>query len=316
MNRIVFTHTIALLIGATGGYLVANKMLEDRYADLAQAEIDSVKEMYERKMQKIIDRTIPDENGMTDEKYGKGHVVEGDHPEETSPVEEKTESIPEQVRRLKKEGMTVTEIADEMEMADNIVEGILNQNTKSSPLVRSEPKTPYHQMAKENGRAKAEMPKNSIEHQNVFKQAGPRKEIEPSDEEEVETPERYEHTPDERDLAGIDRTQPYVISSEEYNDEFVEHDKLSIYYYMLDDVLCDENEEVMDDISNTVGYDCFKVLENAPTAWVRNERLGIDYEICVVRSSYAEVVHGIPQKVLSPREEYQKRQARRGNQDE
>ena len=115
-----------------------------------------------------------------------------------------------------------------------------------------------------------------------------------------------------RDLTHIDRTQPYVISGEEYTDEFEHHDKISLYYYVLDDTLANEREEVMDDIDGTVGWDVFKVLEMQNCAWVRNEPLGIDYEICAVRNSYAQAVHGIRQdENLSPRERYLRQQKRR-----
>lgn len=311
MNKKFFTHALALLIGGGLGYLVAKKMLEDYYAELAQEEIDSVKEMYERKLEKAFEES-GDSAEMTQEQYEERH---GDKSEPESKKEEKTASIDE-IRALHKEGYTVTEIADQLGWADNIVQSVIDMNLKKSPLVRQEAgsKVAYHQMAKENMREQLELPKDSIEHHNVFKQAGPRKEIEPSDEEVEEPDEPQGYTA--RDLSEIDRTSPYVISADEYNDEFVEHDKSSIYYYMVDDVLCDEHEEIMDDIANTVGYDVFRVLENQPTAWVRNERLAIDYEICVVRSSYAEVVQGVPHKALSPREQYQNRQRRRPNDDE
>ena len=307
MNKKFFTHALALLIGGGLGYLVAKKMLEDYYAELAQEEIDSVKEMYERKLDKALEES-GDTAEMTQEQYEERHA-------HTSSPEKKEGSPRSKVQFLHKEGYTITEIADELGMTDGEVQDYLEPVVKS-PLVRKEvgSKVAYHQMAKENMREQLELPKDSIEHHNVFKQAGVRKEIEPSDEEVEEPDEPQGYTA--RDLSEIDRTSPYVISADEYNDEFVEHDKLSIYYYMVDDVLCDEHEEIMDDIDNTVGYDVFRVLENQPTAWVRNERLAIDYEICVVRSSYAEVVQGVPHKALSPREQYQNRQRRRPNDDE
>lgn len=286
MNNKFFTHALALLIGGGLGYLVAKKMLEDYYAELAQEEIDSVKEMYERKLDKALEES-GDTAEMTQEQYEERHAYKG------SPEEEE-------------------------ESPKSTVQDYLDPIVKS-PLVRTDErqvgsKVAYHQMAKENMKDQLNLPKDSIEHHNVFEQAGARKEIEPSDEEVEEPDEPQGYTA--RDLSEIDRTSPYVISAEEYNDEFLDHDKLSIYYYMVDDVLCDEHEEVMDDIAGTVGYDVFGVLENQPTAWVRNERLAIDYEICVVRSSYAEVVQGVPARAMSPREQYQNRQRRRPNDDE
>ena len=57
----------------------------------------------------------------------------------------------------------------------------------------------------------------------------------------------------------------------------------------------------------------FKILDNEPIAWVRNESTSIDYEICVVRASYAQAVHGIGiENNLSPREKYQRQQKTEG----
>jgi len=299
MKKVIFTHVLTLLLGGGIGYLVAKKMLEDQYAELAQEEIDDVKAFYELKLDRVM--ASSDDNGMTDEEY-----------EATLPPK----SDADKVRELHKAGYTVTEIADALQMLDASVEEQLEVTRKPSVVVRPDQVRPgakvaYHDMAKENMREQLGIGKSSIEHYNVFD-----RQPEPLTDAAGYAEGEIEGQPAERDLSDIDRTQPYVISSEEYNDEFIHHDKVSIYYYMLDDVLCDEHEQVMDDIAGTVGYDCFKALENSSAAWVRNERLAIDYEICVVRSSYAEVVQGVPHKAMSPRETYEKRQQRRANGEE
>ena len=306
MKKTIITGIVTFILGGGVGYLATKKALEGYYAQLAQEEIDSVKSFYEMKLNKMAQESADDPScEMTQEQYEQHHEKKSD------------ESPKSKVQFLHKEGYTVTEIADELGMTDGEVQDYLEPVIKS-PLARDQVrpggKVAYHDMAKENMKTQLNMPRDSIEHHNVFDRAGARKEINPIDDAMNEpADDGYEH---ERDLSGIDRTGPYEISSDEYNDEFLDHDKVSIYYYMLDDTLCDEHEEVMDDIAGTVGLDFFKTLENHPTAWVRNERLAIDYEICVVRSSYAEVVHGIPHKAMSPREQYQNRQRRRPNDDE
>lgn len=111
---------------------------------------------------------------------------------------------------------------------------------------------------------------------------------------------------DHLDLTKIDRTQPYLIDDREYTDEFPHHDKVSLYYYRDDDVLCEEdNEEPIDDIEGTVSYDALSVLDMQTTVWVRNEPLGIDYEIIGVRGSYSESILGVRrQEIMTPRERY------------
>lgn len=108
-----------------------------------------------------------------------------------------------------------------------------------------------------------------------------------------------EHYSDE-DPAG----DPFIISAEDFITGRPDYDKISLYYYRGDDILCEENESVMDDEYDwTVGWDCFAVLENEQTVWVRNPRLRIDYEIMGVNGTYAEVKYGVPPNE-SPRERY------------
>lgn len=105
----------------------------------------------------------------------------------------------------------------------------------------------------------------------------------------------------------IDKSRPYLIDDEEFCNECDHHEKVSLYYYSEDDVLCDERDEVIDNIEETVGYDALAALDMQTSCWVRNEQISIDYEICLIRKSYAEVVGGVkpvkPQ-ILSPREKY------------
>lgn len=97
---------------------------------------------------------------------------------------------------------------------------------------------------------------------------------------------------------------PVIIDAEEYITGRPDYDKVSLYYYRYDDVLCEENEEKIDDedFEKTVGLDCFHVLEKETAVWVRNPRLGIDYEIIGVNGSYLEAKYGAPAE--SPRERY------------
>lgn len=111
-------------------------------------------------------------------------------------------------------------------------------------------------------------------------------------------------------------TTPYVITDEEYNNEYDDYDKISLYYYMLDDTLCEENEEIVDDIENTVGYDSLNLLATQTTAWVRNERLKADYEIIGLNQSYAKTVAGFTEKNLTPREQYEQRNKTRREADD
>jgi hypothetical protein len=138
------------------------------------------------------------------------------------------------------------------------------------------------------------------------------------EEETSEEDDENEETEDEDDtdvimsLSDIDRTRPYVINNREYQKEFDHHDKLKLYYYMNDDVLCDEDDRVINDIEGTVGFDSLNNLDVLPTVWVRNEPLCADYEIIGVNESFVEKINGSKgRRALTPREQYLKQQKRR-----
>jgi hypothetical protein len=107
------------------------------------------------------------------------------------------------------------------------------------------------------------------------------------------------------DISRIDRTMPYVINDVEFSEEFDHHDKVSLYYYSVDDILCDENEEIFENAERFIGEEALSLLGDGAIIWVRNEPLTIDYEILTINKSYAEAVHGIEiGDNLTPRERY------------
>lgn len=81
---------------------------------------------------------------------------------------------------------------------------------------------------------------------------------------------------------------PYIISEEEfiYHQSRFGQEQVSIEYFALDDTLMDEDETPMS--QEHVGVDNLKEFEriDAPSIFVRNEALGIDYEILYNESSY------------------------------
>lgn len=83
--------------------------------------------------------------------------------------------------------------------------------------------------------------------------------------------------------------KPYIIFPEEYG-EFDEYTKLSLTYYS-DGTLADDDDEIVDDIDETVGSDFadhFGEYED-DSVFVRNDRLKCDYEILRDNRSYADV---------------------------
>ena len=135
----------------------------------------------------------------------------------------------------------------------------------------------------------------------------------PLDEENVET-EDEETLPEEDDELAVTgeevvATHPsingvYCISSDEYEYDCPDYDKLSLYYYVVDDVLCDDKDEIIDDIEDYICYEALDMLSMQTTVWVRNEKLRTDFEVISINKSYAEANFKIKNENLTPRERY------------
>jgi hypothetical protein len=80
-----------------------------------------------------------------------------------------------------------------------------------------------------------------------------------------------------------------------------------LYYYREDEILAHEDEEVVEDPNAVIGMEALESLDTEATVWVRNEPMGIDYEIVALNKSYSEMVGGIS---LTPREKYLKQRRR------
>jgi hypothetical protein len=92
-------------------------------------------------------------------------------------------------------------------------------------------------------------------------------------------------------------TEPYIIHQDEYAQNEPEHGQVAYTYYAVDGVLTDEGEEKIRRPEQYVGLanlgnfghgaDDYHVL------YVRNERLELDFEICLLAASYEETVQGL-----------------------
>lgn len=107
--------------------------------------------------------------------------------------------------------------------------------------------------------------------------------------------------------------EPYLITDIEFSEGCTHYDKLTCYYYADDDTMTDEHERLLfeDDRDKTLGVmnviDGFKAPDTK-TIWIRNERLGADYEVILINGSYNELVSGAK---LSPRERQEARMKRK-----
>lgn len=104
--------------------------------------------------------------------------------------------------------------------------------------------------------------------------------------------------------------RPYIITLEEFTEG--ENDADTLTYYEEDGVLADSQDMPVDRVGEDVGEENLNKFgfgsNDSRMLYIRNEKLGMDYEIILHQGSFAEVVHGItkdePRKrSRTPREE-------------
>lgn len=97
-------------------------------------------------------------------------------------------------------------------------------------------------------------------------------------------------------VATRDTTQPYVISLDEFMDEHEEYDKHTLTYFESDETLIDSSEKIIPEVEATVGVDPLTMFgrfsKDKNIVYVRNERLEMDYEVCLDERSYTEAIAG------------------------
>lgn len=84
---------------------------------------------------------------------------------------------------------------------------------------------------------------------------------------------------------------PYVIKPEDFG-EFDNYEQISLIYYKGDNVLCDEMNELVDDVEETVGVDSLEHFGEYEddAVYVRNDIHKCDYEILADSRKYSEVI--------------------------
>ncbi len=99
---------------------------------------------------------------------------------------------------------------------------------------------------------------------------------------------------EEGDEESMDVDIPYVIPPEEFG-EFDNYEKIGLTYY-ADQVLTDDDDKLVEDIEDTVGFDSlnhFGEYED-DSVFVRNDRLKCDYEILLDQRKYSDVINRKP----------------------
>jgi len=91
--------------------------------------------------------------------------------------------------------------------------------------------------------------------------------------------------------------KPYVIAPEEFGD-FDNYEKISLSYY-ADQILADDNDEIVDNIEDVVGFDSLNSFGEYEddSVFVRNDRLKCDYEILLDQRKFSNVINRKPHEV-------------------
>ncbi len=84
--------------------------------------------------------------------------------------------------------------------------------------------------------------------------------------------------------------KPYVIAPEEFG-ELDDYEIISLTYY-ADQILADDNDVIVDDVENVVGFDSLNSFGEYEddSVFVRNDRLKCYYEILLDQRKYSDVI--------------------------
>ena len=89
----------------------------------------------------------------------------------------------------------------------------------------------------------------------------------------------------------VTRDQHYIIRPDEFG-EYDDYAPISLTYY-ADHILTDEDDEIVEDIEDKIGFDALNHFGEyeEDSVFVRNDRIKCDYEILLDQRKYSEVEH-------------------------
>lgn len=94
-----------------------------------------------------------------------------------------------------------------------------------------------------------------------------------------------------------DPNTPYTISVAEFMANDNDYDQITLTYFFADRTLADDSEKAIDDVDEIVGLENLKQFGrdsgNDAIVYIRNERLGSDFEVIRDGRSYSKDVLGI-----------------------
>lgn len=94
----------------------------------------------------------------------------------------------------------------------------------------------------------------------------------------------------QEEMGDVNVNKPYLISFDKFG-QMEDWNEVQITYY-ADDFLVDEDDEVITEAEDLIGYECLKAFDcdDKPDAvYVRNESLETDYEIVYDANKYEDI---------------------------
>lgn len=111
-------------------------------------------------------------------------------------------------------------------------------------------------------------------------------------EEEEEDEEMVNHFPDlsQEKFVDPDRDEPYLINEETFRYNERDYTQDSMMYFVKDDILVDDMEEVVENVEGLVGDACTNFDENGDiyNLFVRNNRLRLELELVMDTNDYID----------------------------
>ncbi len=194
-------------------------------------------------------------------------------------IEEEIAKSRDFYKRMAKEGeFESPEAAVQALVPDEVVDAVQNYQG------RREQKTPYNRPteAQEIVEATLKIEERTV-NVNVF-------------EGKLDTPRGWDYDA-ELALRAEKPDEPYVISMDEFNEGEESFDKTNLTYYVQDDTLVDERDMPIDNVEYTVGEDNLTKFGHGSgdhnVVYVRNEKIGTDFEVIRSKGSYSHDVLGV-----------------------
>lgn len=273
INKVVFG-TAMLGIGALGGYFVSSKLLQKQY----QKDVKDIRDFYLDKLDKL--GVMPEDFELSDEEEGEDEEDDEDEGPSDKYDEEAADVLDNYRGGKRRYIVDYTKPSLEY-MSQTLKEGM-------SVVVGTDGEEYLGDVDEDDDDDDEYTPSDDPDYEEELEQMA----------------EDYARRRSENMLNG----EPYLIEPEEYQDGPEGYEHQTLYYYSEDRVLCEDDDTMVEDEEDCVGFDYEDKLDMQTTCWVRNDKLRVLYEIHRIDELYRQAVLGV---IENPREREFRIQGRR-----